>query len=24
MDIELLNLAEVDTIHNDARRQRWC
>jgi len=24
MDFESLNLAEVDSIHDDASRQRWC
>jgi len=23
-DFESLNLAEVDSIHDDASRQRWC
>jgi len=23
-DFESLNLAEVDSIHNNASRQRWC
>jgi len=24
MDFESLNLAEVDSIHDDASRRRWC
>jgi len=24
MDFESLNLTEVDSIHDDASRQRWC
>jgi len=24
MDFESLNIAEVDSIHDDASRQRWC